>query len=215
MTVTQQRTARRAAAHSRRCTICSHGEKWRLELLLAGGASVEALARKFNVGPDALSRHWKNHVSDEAKVNHLAGLANLDQLAARANEEGSSVLDYLRIARNTLLTQLSTVALVGDAKTVGYLTGQLVRTLEVIGKVSGELATAAGSVTINTINNTAIVEHPAFAKVQATLLRALGPFPDARAAVVAALRDLDSESAPRAATSPPSGKLLELEAMHV
>jgi hypothetical protein len=213
MTVTQQRTARRAAAHSRRCTICSHGEKWRLELLLAGGASVEALARKFNVGPDALSRHWKNHVSDEAKVNHLAGLANLDQLAARANEEGSSVLDYLRIARNTLLTQLSTVALVGDAKTVGYLTGQLVRTLEVIGKVSGELATAAGSVTVN--NNIAMpADHPAFLKLQSAILRALQPHPQARADVARALRALDDD-AHTATPAPANGKLLELETAHV
>jgi hypothetical protein len=32
--------------------------------------------------------------------------------------------------------------------------------------------------------------------MQATMLRALAPFPDARASVVAALRDLDDENAP-------------------
>jgi transposase-like protein len=184
MTVTQQRTARRAAAHSRRCTICTHPEKWRLELLLAGGASVEALARKFNVGPDALSRHWKRHVSDETKTGHLAGLANLDKLAEKAAESGQSVLDYLAIARNTLLTQLSTVALAGDSRNVGYLVGQLTRVLEVIARVSGELGALATSQTFNVMNNVVLQDSPVFAKLQRALLQALQPFPDARNAVV-------------------------------
>jgi len=49
---------------------------------------------------------------------------------------------------------------------------------------------------VNITNNVAILsESPAFLKVQATMLRALAAFPDARASVVAALREMDEENA--------------------
>jgi hypothetical protein len=197
----QPMTARRVSAYRRRCKICTHDEKWRIELLKASGAGSEALSRKFGVSADSIDRHWRSHVSDQAKVGHLAGIANLDKLAEQAAETGESCLDYLRVARNTVLTQLSVTAVAGDARTVGYLTGQLVHVLEVIGRISGELGDMASKVTVNNISNVAILsEHPAFAKLQATLLRALAPHPGARADVVAALRSLDDADA-RTATA--------------
>ena len=39
-----------------------------------------------------------------------------------------------------------------------------------------------------------LAESPAFLRVQAALLHALAPFPEARAAVVQALNELDQES---------------------
>jgi hypothetical protein len=211
--VKQERTARRHSAHRARCTVCKHPEKWRIELLLASGASVEALGRKFGLSGDAIGRHWKNHVDDQAKVGHLAGIANLEKLAEQASEHGSSALDYLQIARNTILTQLSVVQLAGDARTVGYLVGQLTRVLEVIGKVSGELATAAGSVNV-TNNIQFMTEHPAFIRLQSVILRALQAHPQAREDVVRALRALDDD-AHTATPVPANGKPLELEAAHV
>jgi hypothetical protein len=208
----QQRTARRHFGHRHRCTVCRHEDKWRIELLLASGASVESLARKFGLSGDAVSRHWRNHVSDQDKTGHLAGIANLDQLAAKAAETGSSVLDYLKIARNTLLTQLSVTQMAGDARVVGYLTGQLVRVLEVIGRLSGELVdVAAKHVTITNVNM--IAQHPAFMQLQAITLKALQPHPEARAAVARAY--LDEANAPRATPAAANGKLIEHEAAHV
>jgi hypothetical protein len=49
--------------------------------------------------------------------------------------------------------------------------------------------------------------------MQAAMLQALAPFPAARAAVVDALRSLDSEGA-RTVATPTNGKLIELEAVH-
>jgi hypothetical protein len=184
--------------------------------LKASGGGSEALGRKFGVSADSIDRHWKAHVDDQAKVGHLAGIANLEQLAERAAAEGESVLDYLRVARNALLTQLSVTAVVGDAHTVGYLTGQLVRVLEVIGRISGELGDMASKVTVNNISNVAVLsEHPAFAKLQATVLRALGPHPDARADVVRALRQLDDANAQTGTPSKAIEHLPQIEGDHV
>jgi hypothetical protein len=177
-----------------RCQVCRHQDRWRLELLRAGGASFDALATKFGVDRDAIWRHWNKHVTAEAKASYLIGPADMATLAEKAASEGDSVLDYLKMVRVTLVGQLAACNEAGDARTAGYVSGQLVKCLEAIARVTGEIGSLASSVTINN-TNVAVVNHPQFASVQATLLRALAPFPDARNAVVLALRDLDTSNA--------------------
>ena len=175
-----------------RCQVCSHDERWRIELLRAGGASLDALAAKFGLSRDAIYRHWRDHVSDETKANHLAGPAQLADLAQLAATEGASVLDHFRVVRTMLMSQLAAMTEAGDARGAAMVSGPLVNVLEKIGKVTGEIATIAQG-TINVTNNVAIVNSPAFARVQAALLKALANHPAARAAVVAALTELDQE----------------------
>ncbi|MET4184705.1 hypothetical protein ABIB94_006834 [Bradyrhizobium sp. JR7.2] len=187
-----------------KCTVCSHDERWRIELLRAGGASLESLASKFGLSKDAIGRHWHNHVSAEMKASYLVGPAQLADLAAKAADEGASVLDHFRAVRTMLMSQLAATTEAGDARGAAIVAGQLVGVLEKIGKVTGEIATIAQG-TINIQNNVAIVNSPQFAKAQAAILRALAPHGAARAAVVAALHELDAEGAgdERHPTRPP------------
>jgi hypothetical protein len=179
-----------------RCTVCQHDERWRIELLRAGGASLDALAEKFKpLSRDAIARHWANHVSDEVKASYLVGPAQLADLAATAAAEGASVLDHFRVVRTMLMSQLAATTEAGDARGASIVAAQLVGVLEKIGKVTGEIATIAQG-TINVTNNVAIVNSPQFAKVQAAILRALAPHAAARMAVVEALRDLDTDDVP-------------------
>lgn len=184
-----------------RCTICTHPEKWRLELLRAGGASLDSLATKFNVGADAIARHWHKHVTQDAKAGYLAGPAQMDALAQRAAAEGDSVLDYLRIVRTSLLSALAACSEAGDARGVALVSGALIGALEKIGRLTGQIAAIANGTTVNI----ALVNSPAFAVMQAEILRALAPFADARAAVVGALRKLDSEPTPLLIEAVPNG----------
>src|SRR5258706_13174021 len=108
------------------CQVCRHEERWRIELLRAGGASLDSLAKKFGVDRDAIWQHWHKHVSTEAKAGHLAGIANMEHLAEKAAEEGASVLDYLKVCRGTLLTQLSVMQVAGDSETRGNFIAHLV-----------------------------------------------------------------------------------------
>jgi hypothetical protein len=180
-----------------RCMCCRHPDRWRLELLRAGGASIDALAAKFNVSRDAVYRHWELHVSDEAKAGYLCGPIELEKLADRAAAEGDSVLDYLRMCRTVLAGQLAAMSEAGDGRGAAFVAGQLTRTLEAIAKVTGELGALAQSTTYNFTSNTMVMaEHPAFLRIQATILKALADFPDARQAVVLALRGLDAMDAP-------------------
>lgn len=177
-----------------RCTICCHDERWRIELLRAGGASLDSLAEKFKVSRDAIHRHWRDHVTDDMKAKYLTGPAQLADLAQTAAEEGASVLDHFRAVRTMLMSQFALMTEAGDARGAAIVAGPLVGVLEKIGRITGEIATIAQG-TINVTNNVAIVNSPAFAKVQAAILRALAPHGEARAAVVAALQELDTEAA--------------------
>jgi hypothetical protein len=178
------------------CQVCDHDERWRIELLRAGGASLDSLATKFGVHRDAIWRHWQKHVSDEMKAGYLAGPVQLQDLAAKAADTGGSVLDHLHAVRTVLMGHLASMTEAGDGRGASYVAGRLVATLEVIAKISGELGDLARSTTYNITNNVAVLtEHPAFMRVQASILHALAPFPDARGAVVAALRDLDAGNA--------------------
>lgn len=176
-----------------RCTICQHQDRWRIELLRAGGASLDSLAEKFGVGRDAIHRHWQTHVTADAKATYLAGPAQMEALHAKAAAEGESVLDYLRIVRTALMASMTACAEAGDARGVAIVSSQLISALEKLGKITGEIASIASNVNIT--NNVAIVNSPAFAKVQAAILRALAPHGAARADVVAALQALEAEDA--------------------
>jgi hypothetical protein len=188
-------TARQLVARSK-CAVCRHPERWRIELLKAGGASLNSLAQKFGVGRDSIDRHWHRHVSPENKATYLCGPAELANLAGKAAQEGDSVLDYLRMCRVVLTSQLSAASEANDTRSAAYVTGQLVKVLETIARITGEIGELARSTTYNfsTTNNVALLQdNPVFATLQATILRALGPYPEARNAVVLALRSLQAE----------------------
>jgi hypothetical protein len=198
-----------------RCAICKHPEKWRIELLRAGGAGIDALAAKFDVTRDCVHRHWHLHVTAEMKANYLCGPAELATLAERAAIEGDSVLDYLRLCRTVLTGQLAAMAEAGDARGAAFVAGQLTRTLEAIARVTGEIGELARS-TININGNISILtDSPAFARVQATMLRALARHPDARRDVVLALRQLDDETAQATAPAKTIEHLPPIEGGHV
>jgi hypothetical protein len=68
----------------------------------------------------------------------------------------------------------------------------LLQTLEQIGKLTGELGRISTS---NTVihNNTLVINSPIFARIQGAILSALAPFPEARVAVISALRSIETD----------------------
>lgn len=177
------------------CQVCRHPERTRIELMRASGVSLDAIAVKFGVSRDAANRHWHRHVSPEVKASYLAGPMQLDELARKAADTGMSVLDHLHAVRVVLFSHLATATEGGDGNQAANIAGKLVHTLETIARISGELGALATNTTFNIQNNNLVLtEHPQFLKLQASLLHALAPFPEARAAVVDALRDLDGQN---------------------
>src|SRR5690242_7276281 len=60
--------AGRKGSPTGRCQGCNHSERVRIERLLAAGASIKGAARKFAIDYHALHRHWRHHVSAEARA---------------------------------------------------------------------------------------------------------------------------------------------------
>jgi hypothetical protein len=79
----------------------------------------------------------------------------------------------------------------------------LLQVLGTMGRLSGELAVYTNGGT-NVTNNTLIVNSPAFAKLQSVMLAALAPFPEARLAVIGALRSIEDTGAETASLPAPT-----------
>ena len=107
-------TKLKTLTRSSRCQVCKHPERTRIELMRASGVSLDVIASKFNVGRDAVNRHWHGHVSDQMKASFLAGPLQLEELAQKAAETGTSVLDHLHAIRVVLFSHLTTATEAGD-----------------------------------------------------------------------------------------------------
>ena len=172
------------------CAVCKHQDRYRLELLLSGGASLRSVAKRFNLAYHTTRRHWLNHVSAEKRAALIAGPTKLSELADRAADEGGSLLDHFIILRNTLYRRLDACDEAGDAGQVSSLSGRIVEVLREMGRLTGDLSRTG----VNITNN--IFISPQFAELQAALIEALARHPDARTDVIRAFRALEARSAP-------------------
>jgi hypothetical protein len=176
------------------CKVCNHIDRARIEFGHVSGISLDSLAANFKLSRDSIWRHCQKHLTDNDRSEYLAAVP-LKELAEKAAVEGMSVLEHLSIVRATLMRQFQLAASVNDRQGTATLAGRLTEVLRAIGQLTGEL----GSMAVNnlTINNTTnILNSPIFATLQANMLHALAPYPDARAAVVMALRAMDEQNAP-------------------
>jgi hypothetical protein len=83
------------------CSVCKHPERARIEATRVAGASLDSIAAKYSIGRDALWRHMARHVPEDVGAQYLADVP-IKELAARASEEGVSLLDYFAIVRGVL-----------------------------------------------------------------------------------------------------------------
>lgn len=166
--------------------------------MLAGGASVRAICTRFGVQKNACWRHGKLHMSQERRAALIAGPLKMHELAQKAAELDLSLLDYLGLIRSTLLGQFTTAAEVGDRNGVSTVSGRLLECLRMQAQLTGEISKATSTVT----NNVAVINHPVVADLQALLIRTLAPYPEARQAVVIALKEMSARVLESAAAPP-------------
>jgi hypothetical protein len=198
------------------CSICKHEHRVLIESTRIAGASLDNISSKYNVSRDAVFRHMHAHVPEDLRAEYLSAVP-LKELAVKAATEGISVLQNLSIVRSVLMNQLQLAASVNDRHGTSALAGRLNETLRTIGQLSGELGEmATRSITVN--GNINILNSPVLANLQANLLKALAPFPEARNAVIAALKAMDApvDELTTSSISSPSGneRLLELQVAH-
>ena len=180
--------ARQKGSRTGRCQGCNHLERVRIERLLAAGASLKGTARKFEIDYHALRRHWVNHVSAEARAAYIAGAgATKDQLETVVADESLALIDHYRIVRGALYKGFGAASEVGDGNSLALLAGRLHENFRDCGRLTGELQRGP---LLNIQNN--VLVNPDYTKAIARIVSAVAPYPEAREAVVAALRDLDA-----------------------
>ena len=184
--------ARQKGSRTGRCQGCNHLERVRIERFLAAGASIKGTARKFEIDYHSLRRHWINHVSAEARATYIAGAgATKDQLEEVVADESLALIDHYRIVRGALYKGFGAASEVGDGNSLAALAGRLHENLRDCGRLTGELQRGP---LLNIQNN--VLVNPDYTKAIARIVSAVAPYPEAREAVIAALRDLDAVSAP-------------------
>jgi hypothetical protein len=170
------------------CTVCRHREHAAIDLGLARGVSLGALARRYGVGPDSLYRHRLNHLPPQLRAKLLAGPdiegVDLDRLR---EVESQSLLMNLVSLRNRLFASLDVAEEAGDGNMLARISGQLHHNMEIVGKLLGDLSTGT------TINNVLI--QPQYIELRIGLVAALAPFPEARQAVAQVLHTIEHKAA--------------------
>jgi hypothetical protein len=183
--------ARPKGSRTGRCQGCSHVERVRIERFLAAGASIKGAARKFAIDYHALRRHWVNHVSPEARAAYIAGTgATKDQLEEIVADESLGLIDHYRIVRGALYKGFSAASELADGNSMALLAGRLHENFRDCGRLTGELQRGP---LLNIQNN--VLVSPDYSRTIARIVSAVAPYPEAREAVIAALRDIDAGSA--------------------
>jgi hypothetical protein len=158
----------------------------------AAGVAYADLGAKFGLTKDVVHRHWHGHVSDAVKSELVCGPVAREELARRAAAESMSLIDYLAWLRSKLLTLFAAGADAGERHNASAIAGRILELLQFQAKLNGELLQYTGHST-SVVNNIAIINSPEYARLQSTIISALGPFPQARAAVIAALRSAEAD----------------------
>ena len=101
-----------------------------------------------------------------------------------------ALVDHYRIVRGGLYKGFTAAAELGDSNSLALLSGRLHENFRDCGRLTGELQRGP---LLNIQNN--ILVNPDYTRAIARIVSAVAPYPEAREAVIAALRDLDAESA--------------------
>ncbi len=156
----------------RRCTVCLHPERQAIDARLVKGESARLLAALYGVSDRALRRHAANHLPAAlAEARSAEAATKADDLLAKVAQLEA---DAQRLGR--------AAEAAGDLRTALGAVRELVRIVELLARLKGELDERP---------HVNILVSAQWLNVRRTLLVALQPFPQARAAVSESLLELE------------------------
>jgi hypothetical protein len=177
---------------TRPSSITKHPDRAAIERDLAIGLPVRRLAKKYGLGKDALHRHRKKlppQLKAAMAAQALRPGVDLEQLRITESE---GLLVHLAAQRAKLLLWQDACASSEQFQVASAISAQVHRNLELVGKYLGEFAVH------HVTANVSMLISPEYLELRSTLLRALQPYPEARAAVVEAIHRLEAKAAQQA-----------------
>jgi hypothetical protein len=161
---------------SKRCTVCQHPERGRIDYLLCvaegnHGSGRRALGEKYGLSQHAIWRHGKAHISEEyRKAARVGPFQSEEELRRLVAESGASALDRFNALYNGHLSRWLHALEIGDDDAMtrhGALMGQL---LAKIGVITKELTPSSAHTSI-TNNLTLSPDYYVFQQRAAAVLR--------------------------------------------
>ena len=159
----------------RTCTICSHAQLLEINDALLQNEAYRSIAKRFRASPSAVYRHQQEHLpappthvkqKDNEFVQADSLLAKIAQLETEARRLGKKAEDA------------------GDLRGALAAVRELVRIVEVLGKLQGEI-TGPGGTTVNVV----YVNPPSVGRTNC-----IGPVADAHEAAPAVIVDVKTPS---------------------
>jgi hypothetical protein len=153
----------------RTCTVCSHLARKAIDEALVEGVAFPALAAKYGVSKDALSRH---------KAKHLPAKLVMAQ-AAEEVAQADSLLDQVRDLQARAHRILDKAESAGDLRAALGAIREARGNLELLARLLGEL------------NEQPVVNlhlSPEWLELRAVIVTALGPHPEAQESVLRAIK---------------------------
>jgi hypothetical protein len=158
------------------CTVCAHPEHHAINVALVNRDPYRNITQRYGVSKYALTRHTKEHLPKLLlKAKDAVEVAEADDLLSRLEALQSRTLAVLEAVEGTENYSIA-LAAIREARS----------NLELIGRLTKELESAP---TLNLYLN------PQWLELRALIVRAIEPFPDARASILRALEGATNGSA--------------------
>lgn len=154
----------------RACSICQHAEKPAINAALIAQEPYRLIAERYGTSAAALTRH---------KAEHLP-VTLAKAAAAKETVLADELLGQVKALHNRAIRILQTAETAGDLRTALLGIREARACVELLAEMEGELNRAPA------IN---LYLSPEWLEVRGRLMRALGDFPEARAAAALALRE--------------------------
>jgi hypothetical protein len=173
------------------CTICGHPDRASIELGLANKVPIRVLGKRYGLSSDSVWRHGQRHMSAELHGQLMTrGRMTPQDLENLRITESEGVLQHLVAVRGRLYGLMDAAEQQDDYRGAAAIGNQIGKNLETTAKLLGDIRTGAVSVTNN------VLVMPEFHALRTNIMQALRQFPEARASVAAALRQLESPDVP-------------------
>ncbi len=156
----------------RQCTVCGHKDVEEINKLLLSGTSFRDIAGQFDLSKTALARHKESHIPNELlKSNDIQEIAKADALLVQLGEVREKTLSLLDKAEAAADTRVY-------GAPVAYLR-EVREQIKLLAELEGRLASQP---------QITIVSSPQWIELRTLIIGALEPYPEARKAVVHAIR---------------------------
>lgn len=156
----------------RTCTVCAHKDVDEINKRLISGEPYRSIAKQFRISDSAVFRHKESHIPEvllkSAEIKEVTSADNLMAELMTARDRTYSLLDKAEAAADTKLY----------GAPVAYLR-EIREQLKLMAELEGKLATQP---------QITIINSPEWVELRTVIIQALDGYPEAREAVVHAIR---------------------------